>query len=246
MKLYSLPGLVASGLVALSGLAESGHTPPGVIADENRSPALFSTDARYLRNLDRLVHRTANKRLTDHVPYPLVRFGELARQVVQDMVGPPRVRPESQDDDGQCRDTGKQTLSEPEEFMQSRLTLWQRRFGLEHWTISVRLVPRLQLAPGTLGDVTWTQHNATIRALDPSDYDLAPCRIVADLEETIVHELIHLFLAESITRNESLKAEENRVNHITKALLEMNPQPASKADSRVEALRASNRATPKR
>src|SRR5689334_760135 len=77
------------------------------------------------------------------------------------------------------------------------LQTWQARLRLQDWRIEVRVVRESELKPETLGNLRWNSETrtATIRILDPADYDLPPARIPQDMEMTIVHELIHLHLS---------------------------------------------------
>ena len=72
----------------------------------------------------------------------------------------------------------------------------------------------------TLGNLKWNarSHTATIKVLDPRDYDMPSDQIPADIERTVVHELIHLELS-VLPRDGSKRVEEQVVNRMTEALL---------------------------
>ena len=82
-------------------------------------------------------------------------------------------------------------------FVQERLDLWQKRLQLQDWSIKVEITRPCDLRPGTLGNVHWDPEKKTarIRVLSVADYRMSYDRALADMEDTIVHELIHLRLA---------------------------------------------------
>ena len=61
-----------------------------------------------------------------------------------------------------------------------------------------------ELKPKTLGNIHWDadKKTAVIRVLDPADYKLSFKDMLADMEFTVVHELIHLELS-SLPRSEA-------------------------------------------
>jgi len=98
--------------------------------------------------------------------------------------------------------------------------LWQARLALDEWKIDAHIVREADLNRDTLGNLRWNSlhHTATLRVLDPRDYDMPAEQIPQDIERTVVHELVHLELA-VLPRNGSAKVEERVVDHITEALL---------------------------
>ncbi len=113
-------------------------------------------------------------------------------------------------------------------FTVEKLWRWQKRLQLEDWKISVLIARASELKPRTLGNIHWDTDKkvATIRVLDPADYELPMPAMMRDMEFTIVHELIHLELAtvlSSFSRNEaSRREEEHAVNHMAEALLKLD------------------------
>src|SRR5471030_1680802 len=79
-----------------------------------------------------------------------------------------------------------------------------------------------------LGNIHWDtdQKTATIRVLDPADYEMPQPEMLKDMEFTVVHELIHLELASvlsPLSRNDaSRREEEHAVNHMADALLKLD------------------------
>lgn len=111
-------------------------------------------------------------------------------------------------------------------FVNERLGVWQERMALKDWRIQVELVPPDQLEPKTLGNVHWDTDlkSATISVLSPEGYKLPQQAMLADMEVTIVHELVHLELASLPRSDASSRTEEHAVVAITTALLKLAPQ----------------------
>jgi len=109
-----------------------------------------------------------------------------------------------------------------------KLWRWQKRLQLEDWNISVVVARSSELKPRTLGNIHWDtdKKTATIRVLDPADYQMALPEMLRDMEFTVVHELIHLELASVLSplaRNDaSRREEEHAVNHMADALLRLD------------------------
>jgi hypothetical protein len=111
-----------------------------------------------------------------------------------------------------------------ESFAQERLWVWQKRLNLQDWNIDVVMSRTSELKPKTLGNIHWDadKKSAVIRVLDPADYKLSFKDMLADMEFTVVHELIHLELS-SLPRSEaSRRDEEHAVNQIADALLRLD------------------------
>jgi len=118
-----------------------------------------------------------------------------------------------------------------ESYLRQRLGLWQERLSLQDWTISLVMSHPDTLRRGTLGNIHWDvdKKTAVIRVLDASDYQTPFSAALKDMEFTVVHELTHLELS-SLTRNfksrseESFSEEEQAVNRMSDALLELDHQ----------------------
>ena len=113
-----------------------------------------------------------------------------------------------------------------EKFLNERLGVWQEYLSLTDWRISIVMTRRSELKPRTRGQIKWDKDrkSAVLAVLDASDYELPPSEMLADMEYTIVHELVHLELA-SLPRSEaSRSSEEHAVNRIAEALLRLNRQ----------------------
>ena len=106
-------------------------------------------------------------------------------------------------------------------FLNARLAVWQQRLNLTSWKVSVVFAHRADLKPKTLGNIHWDKvaKTAVVRVLDPSDYQ-STCRAAqADMEVTLVHELVHLELSALPRSPASRRDEELAVIGITNALL---------------------------
>jgi len=103
------------------------------------------------------------------------------------------------------------------------LRVWQSRLALDDWKIDAHIVRQTDLNPDTLGNLKWNSlhHTATIKVLDPRDYDMPAEQIPQDIERTVVHELVHLELS-VLPRDSSPKVEERVVNRMTEALLNLD------------------------
>jgi hypothetical protein len=113
-------------------------------------------------------------------------------------------------------------------FTMEKLWRWQKRLQLEDWKISVLVARASELKPKTLGNIHWDtdKKTASIRVLDPADYEMSLPEMLRDMEFTVVHELIHLELASVLSplaRNDaSRREEEHAVNHMADALLKLD------------------------
>jgi hypothetical protein len=107
------------------------------------------------------------------------------------------------------------------------LHLWQKRLHLEDWKIEVKVVRIWDLEQGTLGHIDWSipHKTATIKILNPADYELPKDRIPPDMELSIVHELVHLHLSALPLNKASRNAEEQVVSMIAEALVSLEHQP---------------------
>ena len=116
-----------------------------------------------------------------------------------------------------------------DEQVQSWTRMWQKRLHLEDWKVEVKIVRIWDLEQGTLGHIDWSvpHKTAVIKVLNPADYELPRDRVPADMELSIVHELVHLHLSALPLNKSSRNAEEQVVTMIANALvdLERHDQP---------------------
>jgi len=103
------------------------------------------------------------------------------------------------------------------------LHVWQKRLKLEDWKIDVRIVRVWDLEHGTLGHIDWSvpHKTAVIKVLSPADYELPQDKIPADIELSVVHELVHLQLASLPLNKSSRNAEEQVVSMLADALVSL-------------------------
>ena len=109
------------------------------------------------------------------------------------------------------------------------LQVWQKRLRLEDWKIEVKIVRVWELEQGTLGHIDWSipHKTATIKVLSPADYELPKDRIPADIELSVVHELVHLHLSALPLNKSSRSTEEQVVSRIADALVDLEHSPAA-------------------
>jgi hypothetical protein len=110
-------------------------------------------------------------------------------------------------------------------FLDEKVAIWRQRLKLENWRISAVLTRRVDLAPQTLGGISWdkARKSAVLLVLDPADYALPYSEMLNDMELTVVHELIHLELT-SLPRSEAHRGatEEKAVSGLAGAMLELD------------------------
>ena len=101
---------------------------------------------------------------------------------------------------------------------------WQRRLGLEDWTIEAKIVRLSNLPKGTVANVHWSlpKRKATIKVLDPIDSTLPKTEILKDTELSVVHELVHLSMAKLPLDSNHTDLEEEAVKKLSVALLELD------------------------
>jgi hypothetical protein len=102
--------------------------------------------------------------------------------------------------------------------LNNKLAVWKQRLNLGQWSVSVVMSDPSDLRPGTLGNIHWDpeKKTAVIRVLD---------RGMPDMEDTLVHELVHLELSSLPKTDASRSDEEFAVNRLAQALLELERKP---------------------
>lgn len=123
--------------------------------------------------------------------------------------------------------------AQTEGFINARLGIWQQRLNLADWKISIVMTRARDLKPKTLGNIHWdaNRKTAVIRVLDASDYQVSCREAQADMELTIVHELVHLELSSLPRSPASRHEEELAVNRITGALVRLEAGVSTSADA---------------
>lgn len=100
------------------------------------------------------------------------------------------------------------------------LEYWTNRLRLGEWTISLTVAPlRDFVSKERLAEVEYDyyQARAVIRLLDPKDYP-DDCLQPLDMEMSLVHELLHLRLAQ--VADEATPLVERTINMLAQALIE--------------------------
>ncbi len=113
-----------------------------------------------------------------------------------------------------------------EKFLNAKLVTWLQQLKLDEWTVTVELLRKNELKKRTLGGIHWDKDEMTahIEVLDPADYSLPFDEVLADLEFTLVHELVHLELSSLPRTVKSRDTEEQVVNQLAEALLALGRQ----------------------
>lgn len=116
---------------------------------------------------------------------------------------------------------------------------WKSVLALDDWNVTVRLVDLEELPSGAMALGTWDPalHTGRIDVLKPSEYkklaevstmpELKGKAIVRDLEDSVLHELVHLRLREFANADEKHMhdAEEFTVVRLTAAFLKSRREP---------------------
>lgn len=112
-------------------------------------------------------------------------------------------------------------------FVEARLAFWQERLQLADWNVSVVMTRRSELKAKTLGGIRWDKgkKTASMAVMHVADYSMSCAEMLADMEFTIVHELVHLELASLPKSEASRSSEEFAVNRIADALLKAYREP---------------------
>lgn len=110
-----------------------------------------------------------------------------------------------------------------QETLESLLAEWQKTLRLRDWDVVVQLSRIFDMpVADSVGLCTWLMpaKTATIRILDPADYDPAYVHPF-DPEKTLVHELLHLHFAPFFPDGEAGEnvAHEQAIESIAKALV---------------------------
>ncbi len=102
---------------------------------------------------------------------------------------------------------------------------WQPRLKLQDWDITAVFVPVNELDTNADANVRYDLNHsaALIRILKPEHVELSGPRLHDyDPEYSVLHELVHLRLADISSSEESGYLEERAVNAITRALLDLD------------------------
>jgi hypothetical protein len=111
-----------------------------------------------------------------------------------------------------------------QQFAEERLGVWKERLDLGEWQVSIVMTKRADLKPRTLGGIRWDKgkKTAVISVMHPADYAVGHEEMLKDMEETVVHELLHLKLSPLKKSEAARSSEEVAVNGIAGALLKLD------------------------
>lgn len=114
-----------------------------------------------------------------------------------------------------------------EQQMQQKCQEWQKRLRLADWDVEVKILPAMDMHDTQLqGSVRWqiTEKTANIRLVTPEDaVKQNPVRPYS-IEETLIHELLHLHMAgfePDASQQAECLAMEFAINAIASALLKL-------------------------
>ncbi|MDD9147833.1 hypothetical protein OYT88_04620 [Sporolactobacillus sp. CQH2019] len=110
--------------------------------------------------------------------------------------------------------------------LQERLKYWQERLRLRDWDIEAEIVPLSAMDDQTHGgeNTYLLQSKASrISILNHGDYQNMNCIIPHDMEETLVHELLHLHFAPFDSEKNYMPIEQ-AIESLAKAFVETDRQ----------------------
>lgn len=102
---------------------------------------------------------------------------------------------------------------------------WQRKLRLADWRVTIRYASGEEFGDDSQGRNYWNDHSRTaeIWVLSPDDYNAGnyPNNAAQDIEDTVVHELIHLHLVAWNTDRKPAeeRCQEQAIEAITGALV---------------------------
>lgn len=112
---------------------------------------------------------------------------------------------------------------------QTALAFWQKRLRLQDWNITVAVVRKSELSTGCYGEVgvNLIYRQAEISLMDPIDFEESDGERERDMEDSLVHELLHCVLKDCRidTRDSNRKltaagiAEERAIDALAGALV---------------------------
>ena len=106
---------------------------------------------------------------------------------------------------------------------------WQALLGLAHWSIDVRVVRGAEIGDNRgQSDYTPVSEAAVIRLKDPIDYH---GYFQCDLEETLVHELLHLIFDKTAMDGDEY---EQVLDRTARALVKLKRRAGERQDRMIE------------
>lgn len=99
---------------------------------------------------------------------------------------------------------------------------WRDRLGLSHWVIGIDYcAPKEMENEGAVGEVNWdaVRRTARIRILEPEHIPAKEFSTVRDVENTVVHELVHCVIGPVLKNKVDYMRKENVIDDLTNALV---------------------------
>lgn len=94
---------------------------------------------------------------------------------------------------GHIRELAEKTREEQQPILNAMVQKWAKILRLQDWDITIEMVDKKDLTLGNVaGEISWNREHqhAEILILDPSQ--LKENMMETDIEETVIHELLHL------------------------------------------------------
>jgi hypothetical protein len=108
------------------------------------------------------------------------------------------------------------------EQLQQKCNEWQKRLRLQDWIITVKICRYHETDEGRQAEVTWalSKKMASIKVVNSNDYP-PDCMAPQDMENALVHELLHLHFAPLTKGQEDdlYIQEEHAIESITSGLI---------------------------
>jgi hypothetical protein len=103
---------------------------------------------------------------------------------------------------------------------------WQKILHIQDWQVKPRLARYYDMPDGKGGHISFSRphRTASIKILDPADYDPTWTNFPEDIERSLVHELIHLVFAvfDQHFGDDLIRLEEIAINSLERSLIEMD------------------------
>jgi hypothetical protein len=126
-----------------------------------------------------------------------------------------------------------------DEELQEKLVEWQKRLRLQDWLITTRIARNKDVSANSQGHCSWVINKkmATILILDPIDYP-TDTMFKQDMEQTLVHELLHLHFAPFDDETDTPKevAIEQAVDCIAYGLVQLHREKLPQAKKELKAV----------
>jgi hypothetical protein len=115
--------------------------------------------------------------------------------------------------------------SAKERELEKLIQKWQKRFGLQGWTLTFQLVPNLASDAYAHTDIDEFHARAKITMVDPAQQD-KHALAWRSMEHLVIHELLHVRLEPTGVKDGTPEflAQERGINKITEAFLALDDE----------------------